>query len=210
MRTGLVASALLVAAFLPSWARAQNRVSVEIGGVVSAYDLSTAPGASRSGIRPASNVPDPSSMTPMSSMAVAGVSTTRNPAGAIAAAEVRPSILTDGGLLFAVGFRAGKAGLGDGATALVGGDVSIGYQHRFGIFVPFVKGMFGFNSYDQIGNSRGHIMDLRLDAVLGSRIYVTPKAFLAAAAFAGWGDRYGGTLSIGADLVQFHRRGVMP
>jgi len=210
MRTGLVASALLVAALSPSAARAQNRVSVEIGGVVSAYDLDTAPGASRSGIRPASTIPDPTSMTPMS-MAVAGVSTSgHNPAGAIAAAEVRPSILTDGGLLFAVGFRAGKAGLGDGATALVGGDLSIGYQHRFGHFVPFIKGMFGFNSYDEIGNPRGHIMDLRLDAVVGTRLYVTPKAFLAAAAFAGWGDRYGGTLSVGADLVQFYRRGVMP
>jgi hypothetical protein len=210
MRTGLVASALLVAALSPSAARAQNRVSVEIGGVVSAYDLDTAPGASRSGIRPASTIPDPTSMTPMS-MAVAGVSTSgNNPTGAIAAAEVRPSISTDAGLLFAVGFRAGKAGIGDGSTALVGGDLSIGYQHRFGAFVPFVKGMFGFNSYDQIGNPRGHIMDLRLDAVLGTRLYVTPKAFLAAAAFAGWGDRYGGTLSVGADLVQFYRRGVMP
>jgi hypothetical protein len=123
---------------------------------------------------------------------------------------VRPSISTDAGLLFAVGFRAGKAGLGEGSTSLVGGDLSIGYQHRFGHFVPFIKGMFGFNSYDDINNPRGHVMDLRLDAVLGTRLYVTPKAFLAAAAFAGWGDRYGGTVSVGADLVQFYRRGVMP
>jgi len=150
-------------------------------------------------------------MQPPMPTAVAGASTSpHNPTQAIAAAEVRPSILTDAGLLFAVGFRAGKAGLGEGSTSLVGGDVSVGYQHRFGPFVPFIKAMFGFNTYDQIGNPRGHEMDLRLDAVLGTRLYVTPKAFLAAAAFAGWGDRYGGTLSVGADLVQFYRRGVMP
>jgi hypothetical protein len=209
MRTYVVASLLLAAASWPSWARAQNRVSVEIGGMISAYDLgSTSDGVSRGALRPASNIPDaPQSAAVADSMVS---SSGRGPTQAIAAAEVRPSILTDMGLMFAVGFRAGKAGFGDGSTSLVGGDLSIGFQHRFGPFVPFVRGMFGFNSYDQIGNPRGHETDLRIDAVLGSRLYVTSKAFLAAAAFAGWGDRYGGTLSIGADLVQFYRRGVMP
>jgi hypothetical protein len=132
------------------------------------------------------------------------------PGGGIAAAEIRPSVITDGGFLFAVGFRAGKAGFGDGSTALVGGDLSLGYQHRFGAFVPFVTGRFGFNSYDTIGNPLEHTTDLRLDAVLGTRLYVSTKTFLSASAFAGMGDRYGAAIALGGDIVQFYRRGVMP
>jgi hypothetical protein len=33
---------------------------------------------------------------------------------------------------------------------------------------------------------------------------------VSASAFAGWGDRYGGSLSVGGDIVQIFRRGVMP
>jgi hypothetical protein len=202
MRTCVIASALLVAALWPSWARAQSRVSVEVGGMVSAYDLDTGPAVSRGAVTAQSNVP---------SVAATTASSSPTPSGGIAAAEVRPSILTDSGLLFAVGFRAGKAGFGDGSTALVGGDVSVGFQHRFGPFLPFVKAMFGFNSYDKIGNLQTpHQTDLRLDAVLGSRIYVSDKLFLSASAFAGWGDRYGAALAVGGDVVQFFRRGVMP
>jgi hypothetical protein len=176
--------------------------------MVSAYDFDTPPGSTRGALRPASMIPGQSSS---SSTAVASVSSSAPvPGGGIAAAEVRPSILTDAGFLFAVGFRAGKAGFGDGSTSLVGGDLSLGYQHRFGIFIPFVKAMFGFNSYDTIGNTQEHTTDLRLDAVIGSRLYVSQKMFLSASAFAGWGDRYGAALAVGADVVQFFRRGVMP
>lgn len=207
MRTCVVVSALLVAALLPSWARAQSRVSVEVGGVVSAYDFDTGPGSTRGALRPASMVPGTGGNTAVNSVSS---SSSPIPGSGIAAAEVRPSILTDTGFLFAVGFRAGKAGFGNGSTALVGGDVSIGYQHRFGIFVPFIKAMFGFNSYDTIGSPEDHTTDLRLDAVVGSRLYVSQKLYLSASGFAGWGDRYGAALAVGADVVQFFRRGVMP
>jgi hypothetical protein len=168
--------------------------------MVSAYDLDTGPGVSRGAISAQAASVASTSGSPAS------------PAAGIAAAEVRPSILLDSGLIFAVGFRAGKAGLGDGSTALVGGDLSVGFQHRFGPFIPFIKAMFGFNSYDQIGNTvmPSHVTDLRLDAVVGTRLYVTRKMFLAASGFAGWGDRYGAALAVGGDVVQFFRRGVMP
>jgi hypothetical protein len=209
MKPCVVASAFLLAALSPSWSRAQSRVSVEVGGMVSAYDVASGPGVARGAVR----VPDP----PPSTATVASASTTSSVSGgpstptqAIAAFEVRPTITLEGGFLMAVGFRAGQAGLGDNGASLVGGDLALGYQHRFGHFLPFIKGVFGFNSYDFKGSSSGHQTDLRVDAVLGTRLYVSQRIFLAAAAFAGWGDRYGGTLSIGGDVVQVFRRGVMP
>jgi hypothetical protein len=51
---------------------------------------------------------------------------------------------------------------------------------------------------------------LRLDAVLGSRLYLSQRMYVAAAAFAGLGDRYGASLSVGGDVVQVFRRGRMP
>lgn len=205
MRTAcVVASALFFAVALPASARAQSRVSIEVGGAVSAYDLNgnSGPALTRGAIR----VPDP---------AVAGVggngpsSSSHGYADGIVVAEVRPSIALDSGFLLAVGFRAGQAGLGDSGRSLVGGDLSIGFQHRWGRLLPFIKGLFGFNSYD-IPGSPSHQTDLRADAVLGSRLYVTNRLFLAAAAFAGYGDQYGGSLSVGADVVQIFRRGVLP
>jgi hypothetical protein len=194
----VVASVFLLAASSSMSARAQSRVSIEVGGIVSAYDVNTGPAVSRGAVR----TPD----------SLAGATTTggEGPTQAIAAFEVRPTITLEKGFLMGVGFRVGQAGLGDGGSSLVGGDLSLGYQHRFGRFMPFIKGMFGFNSYDTAGTSSGHTNDLRLDAVLGGRLYIANRMFIAASAFAGWGDRYGGTLSVGGDVVQFYRRGAMP
>lgn len=200
----VVASALLLGLLSPSQARAQSRVSIEVGGAVSAYDLNSGPGVARGAIR----IPDSSGAPGVGGN---GVTTGGAPYDGIAVAEVRPTIFLDSGLLVGVGFRAGQAGLGDGGTSLVGGDLSLGFQHRFGVFIPFIKGMFGFNSYDVSNQPAApHQTDLRLDAVVGSRLYLSQKFFLSAAVFAGWGDRYGGTVSVGADVVQMFRRGVMP
>jgi hypothetical protein len=133
-----------------------------------------------------------------------------SPSQGIAAFEVRPTVTLDNGFLMGVGFRVGQAGLGDAGSSLVGADIGLGFQHRFGQFMPFIKGVFGVNSYDVVGSVTAHQTDLRLDAVLGSRLYLSRRMYIAAAAFAGFGDRYGGTLSVGGDVVQVFRRGAMP
>ena len=48
MRTCAIATALVIAALCSSRAQAQSRVSVELGGIVSAYDVQSAPGATAS------------------------------------------------------------------------------------------------------------------------------------------------------------------
>lgn len=199
MRVRLLASAMLVTVLSASGAHAQSRVSVEVGGMVSAYSFDN-------------NGNTAVARSALSSSAINSTSSSMSttPGAGIAAAEVRPSVLMDNGFLFAVGFRAGKAGFGSASTALVGGDVSIGYQHRFGRFIPFIKGMVGMNSYDDFQDSIIHHTDLRADAVIGSRLYLTQRMFVSASAFAGWGDRYGATLGVGGDVVQFYHRGVMP
>ena len=53
MKTCVVAMALLVAALCSARARAQSRVSVEVGGIVSAYDVQSGPASSQSGLRAA-------------------------------------------------------------------------------------------------------------------------------------------------------------
>jgi hypothetical protein len=168
--------------------------------MLSAYDVSPGAGVARGAL----------STTPNSVASSSSGSSAGTPTQAIAAAEVRPTITLDNGFLMGVGFRAGQAGLGDNGSSLVGGDLSVGYQHKFGHFMPFIKAMFGFNSYDVAGTTSGHQTDLRLDAVLGSRLYVSRKLYVSAAAFAGWGDRYGASVAVGGDVVQFFRRGVMP
>ena len=198
MKTCVVATALLTAALCPSRARAQSRVSVEVGGIVSAYDVQTGPGSSRSGLRTPDSV---------NGAVVSGGSS--SPSQAIAAFEVRPTVTLDNGFLMGVGFRVGEAGLGDSGSSLVGADIALGYQHRFGRFLPFLKGMFGINSYDLPGVAN-HQNDLRADAVLGSRLYVSQRMYVSASAFAGYGDRYGAALSVGGDVIQMFRRGVMP
>jgi hypothetical protein len=199
MKACVVATALVTAALCPSRAHAQSRVSVEIGGVVSAYDVQSGPATSRAGLRTPDSV---------NGAVVSGGSS--GPAQAIAAFEVRPTITLESGFLMGVGFRVGEAGLGDSGGSLVGADIALGYQRRFGHFLPFIKGEFGINSYDVRGVDVGHQNDLRVDAVLGSRLYLSQRLFVSASAFAGWGDRYGAALSVGGDVVQLFRRGVMP
>jgi hypothetical protein len=218
MRTCAIATALVVAALCSSRAQAQSRVSVELGGMVSAYDVQSAPGATasaaalRSGLRmPNVHVPDP----PASSTGTGGNGVMSGGGGlaasqGIAAFEVRPTVTLDNGFLMGVGFRVGQAGLGDVNSSLVGADIALGFQHRFGPFLPFLKGMFGINSYDIPGTTVGHQNDLRLDAVLGSRLYLSQRMYVSAAAFAGFGDRYGATVAIGGDVVQVFKKGVMP
>ena len=206
MKTCVVATAFVFAALYTTRAHGQSRVSVEIGGIVSAYDVPSAPGAGVA--RGAIRVPDSSGGT--GGNAVAGGGTVGAASQGIAAFEVRPTVTLDNGFLMGIGFRVGQAGLGDVNSSLVGADVALGFQHKFGPFMPFLRGIFGLNSYDIPGTAIGHQTDLRLDAELGSRLYVSQRMFIAAAAFAGWGDRYGATVSVGGDIVQIFRRGVMP
>lgn len=202
MKPCVVASALLLAALSPSLARAQHRVSVEVGGMVSAYNVESAPGVASGAVR----VPDSAGTGGNSAVG-------HNPGSGIAAFEIRPTITLESGFLFGVGFRAGQAGISGasgGSSSLVGSDVAVGFQHKFGRFLPFVKAQFGLNSYDFPGGASGHQTDWRLDAVLGSRLYLSHKLFVSASAFAGWGDRYGGSIAVGGDVVQYFRRGALP
>ena len=205
MRTCIVATAMLLAALSPARARAQSRVSVELGGMISAYDVPSGPaaGVSRGAIR----VPD---STGTGGNAVVGGGAEPASQG-IAAFEVRPTVTLESGFLMGVGFRVGQAGLGDVGSSLFGADLALGFQHRFGHFMPFLRGVFGVNSYD-IPNTAGagHQTDLILDAELGSRLYVSQRMFISASAFAGFGERYGAALMVGGDVVQIFRRGVMP
>ena len=212
MRTCAIATALVIAALCSSRAQAQSRVSVELGGIVSAYDVQSAPGAtaSRAAItRSAIHVPEPTSSGTGGNGVSAGGGVPLASQG-IAAFEVRPTVTLDNGFLMGVGFRVGQAGLGDVNSSLVGADIALGFQHKFGPFLPFLKGMFGINSYDVPGTTTGHQNDLRLDAVLGSRLYLSQRVYVSAAAFAGFGDRYGATVAIGGDVVQVFKKGVMP
>ncbi|HEX6837372.1 MAG TPA: hypothetical protein VF334_12410 [Polyangia bacterium] len=206
MRTSVVATAFVFAALYTTRAHGQSRVSVEVGGIVSAYDVQSAPGAGVS--RGAITVPNPPGGTGGNAASAGG-----GPAAAssgIAAFEVRPTVTLEGGFLMGVGFRVGQAGLGDVNSSLVGADIALGFQHKFGPFMPFLRGIFGINSYDIPNTLTGHQTDLRLDAELGSRLYLSRRMFVSAAAFAGWGDRYGATVSVGGDVVQIFHRGVMP
>lgn len=206
MRTSVVATAFIIAAIYTTRAHGQSRVSVEVGGIVSAYDVQSAPGAGVS--RGAVTVPNPTSAGTGGNAVVGGG--TAPASQGIAAFEVRPTVTLDGGFLMGVGFRVGQAGLGDVSSSLVGADIALGFQHKFGPFMPFLRGIFGINSYDIPGTTVGHQTDLRLDAEVGSRLYLSRRMFVAAAAFAGWGDRYGATVSVGGDVVQIFHRGVMP
>lgn len=208
MRTSVVATAFIFAALYTTRAHGQSRVSVEVGGIVSAYDVQSAPGAGVN--RGAITVPNPTSAgTGGNGVAGSGGGGPLASQG-IAAFEVRPTVTLDGGFLMGVGFRVGQAGLGDVNSSLVGADIALGFQHKFGPFMPFVRGIFGINSYDIPGAVVGHQTDLRVDGEVGSRLYLSRRMFVAAAAFAGWGDRYGATVSVGGDVVQIFRRGVMP
>jgi hypothetical protein len=191
MKTGIVVAAVFAGSLLPISAQAQHRVSIEVGGMMSAYSVSayptnSGPGATQSGLRVATSTTGTGG----------NVATGDQPTNAIAAFEMRPTVTLNSGLLFGVGLRIGQAGLGSGSKQLTGTDAALGYARRFGPFLPFIKFVFGFNGYE-------YHTDFRADAVLGSRFYVMPRTYVAAAAFGGYGDLYGGTLSVGGDLVLF-------
>jgi hypothetical protein len=212
MRTWVVASAVLLGAAWTSTARAQSRVSVEVGGAFSAYDLGpgAATGSNHSALTTSSMLPMPTLGTTSVGGTSAGQPHDVN--SGIGVFEVRPTVILERGLLFGVGFRDGTAGFGKGSSNLVGGDVSIGYAHRFGRFLPFIKGMFGFNNYDALdGNlTQPKRTDIRLDAVVGTRLYVSQRLFLSASAFGGLGDQFGGAIAVGGDVVQIFHRGWLP
>jgi hypothetical protein len=211
MRTWLVASAVFLGAWWTPAAHAQSRVSIEVGGAFSSYDLGgSTTGASHSALSTASMIPMPTSS--MGSVAGAVAGQPRDVGSGIGVFEVRPTVILERGLLFAVGFRDGTAGFGRGSTNLVGGDVSLGYARRFGRFLPFIKGMFGFNNYDSLDGSvtQPKRTDIRLDAVLGTRLYVSQRLYVSASAFGGLGDQFGGAIAVGGDVVQIFHRGYLP
>lgn len=211
MNTALfVASASCLAFALSTSARAQSRVSIEVGGVISAYDLGArhGPATLQGALRAVHSGGVGGNSDVGSNGGVGSNGDSRRPYG-IAVAEVRPTITLDSGFLMGVGFRAGQAGLGDGGGGLIGGDLSLGFAHPIGPLLPFIKGMFGFNNYSLPGEV-AHRTDLRADAVLGTRLYVSDRLYVSAAAFAGWGDQYGGTLAIGADVVRILTQGELP
>jgi hypothetical protein len=211
MRIWVVASAVFLGGWWSAAAHAQSRVSIEVGGAVSAYDLSgPSTASSHSALSTQSMLPMPSSGT--SSVASVMGSQPNDVANGIGVFEVRPTVILEKGLLFAVGFRDGTAGFGHNSVNLVGGDISLGYAHRFGRFIPFIKGMFGFNNYDALDGNQAapKRTDLRLDAVLGTRLYVCQRLFLSVSAFGGLGDQFGGALAVGGDVVQIFHRGWLP
>ena len=130
MKTCVVATALLIGALSPARVSAQNRVSVELGGLISAYDVPSGPAVARGAIR----VPD-STGTGGNAVSSGGADTS---AQGLAAFEVRPTVTLENGFLMGVGFRVGQAGLGEVGASLFGADVALGFQHRFGHFMPFV------------------------------------------------------------------------
>jgi hypothetical protein len=211
MRTWVVASAVCLGGLWATAACAHevSYVSLEVGGAVSSYDLGASPtGSSHAALSTASMNP----MVASSSVAAAMSSAPSNVANGIGVFEIRQTVVLEKGLLFAIGFRDGQAGLGRGGTNLVGGDVSLGYACRWGRFLPFITGRFGFNNYDALDGNQASPKrtDLRLDAVIGTRLYVAKRMYLLASAFGGLGDQFGGAVAVGGDIVQIYRRGRLP
>src|SRR5262245_42802435 len=98
MRTCVVATAILLTALCSPRARAQSRVSIELGGVVSAYDVQrgSGVGATSAGLHigPQSTVPGGTTGTggnAASSATVSGGSSSSF-SSAIGAFEIRPTV----------------------------------------------------------------------------------------------------------------------
>jgi hypothetical protein len=208
MRRWLPSPTLLVglAAAFPSTANADSRASFEIGGVVSSSPLDTQAGA-----------PPPMTTTrQINSTAVVTPAPARAPSEPLVAVEVRPTLALDGGLRLSMGFRAGFSGaVSDGSStttgsvSLTGADLSIGYQLPVGLVRPFAEVRMGFNGYSFILDGVPHdFTQFRIDAVLGVRLYVGENVYLSGAAFAGWGDSYGGVIAVGLDVLR--NRGWVP
>ena len=212
----LVAALLLAA--VP--ASADSRFSFEVGGLYSYSPIKT--GATKrqaatenGGVRPSGAEPNTEGNPGTTGNTVSG------PSNSIVGVEVRPTFFLAGGLRIGVGFRAGRTASFGGKsevtpreTSLLGGDLSVGFGHSFGRLLPFVEARFGFNRYDRVPTLDPRIVDsqqqLRLDAVVGARLYLTRSFFLLASVFAGLGDRYGGSLALGFDVVHYRWRGRLP
>lgn len=214
VQRALVAIALLVG----TSARADSRFSFELGGIYSYSPLGKGTGK-----KPATTGNGESPANP-STESTTGGSTgipSAGPSGSIIGFEVRPSFFLAGGLRIGVGFRTGRTAAIGGKnlvtpqqTSLLGGDLSVGFGRPFGRVLPFAEARFGFNRYDQVPSTDPRVVgasqQLRLDAVVGARLYLSRSFFLLAEVFAGLGDRYGGSLALGFDVVHYRWRGRLP
>ena len=198
MRAGLVSYLSLLGALstADAVALADSRVSFELGGVYSSS--------------PMGEPPDSRRISSAGGQSAPGGAVTDG----IVGVELRPSFLVAGGMRIAVGFRSGESRAevpGTSRVSLVGGDVSLGYGPTVGWLLPFGELRFGFNSYDTIfGVTNTRTDQLRLDGVLGARLYFSSAMYLVGSVFAGYGDRYGGTLGLGLDVVRYRYRGNLP
>jgi hypothetical protein len=196
-----LAAALAIA---PAAARADAQISMEVGGLYASAGM-------------------PQSMLDMAKQSAlvqqgstgAGFSSFEQPGNGILGVDVRPTFAFGRGLRVGVGFRTGETvGGGDNAphATVFGGDVSLGFQRFFGQrFQPYIEARFGFNSYDYAQNGvSGHAEQLRIDGVLGSRVYLSKALFINASAFGGWGDQWGATVGLGFDVLRMRSRGVLP
>ena len=208
IQRAVVAAALLVG----TSARADSRFSFELGGIYSYSPLST--GKKQATTANGETKPANLEASPDSTSTGSTGTTTSGPSSSIVGFEVRPSFFLAGGLRIGVGFRAGRTAAIGGKnlitpqqTSLLGGDLSIGFGRQFGRLLPFAEARFGFNRYDRVPIADTHILDskqqLRLDAVVGARLYLSRTFFLLAEVFAGLGDRYGGSLALGFDVVHY-------
>jgi hypothetical protein len=190
-------------AFAPTAARADAQISFEVEAL---YASAPQPQSMLDSARQ-------SALVQMGSSAPI-VTTAPTLGSGILGVEVRPTFGFGRGLRVGVGFRTGEtAGGGDNAqqATVFGGDVSLGFQRLFGRFQPYVEARFGFNAYDwSVNGVAAHAEQLRLDGVLGTRLYLTQALFLNACAFGGWGDQYGATVGLGFDMVRMRQRGVLP
>lgn len=215
VQRALVAAALLVG----TSARADSRFSFELGGIYSFSPLSTG----KKQATPAKGDTPPANLdaSPESTSGGSTGTPLRGPSGSIIGFEVRPSFFLAGGLRIGVGFRTGRTAAIGGKnlvtpqqTSLLGGDLSVGFGRSFGRLLPFAEARFGFNRYDRVPTDNARVLDsrqqLRLDAVVGARLYLSRSFFLLAEVFAGLGDRYGGSLALGFDVVHYRWRGRLP
>ncbi|HEX2573763.1 MAG TPA: hypothetical protein VH877_29710 [Polyangia bacterium] len=203
-------------------ARADSRFSFELGGLYSYSPLSTGGGKKQTTTANGETRPANSDVSNESTTGTgSGGTTVPGPSNSIVGFEVRPSFFLAGGLRIGVGFRAGRtAAIGGKSlvtpqqTSLLGGDLSVGFGRTFGRLLPFAEARFGFNRYDKVPTADSHVLDskqqLRLDAVVGARLYLSRSFFLLAEVFAGLGDRYGGSLALGFDVVHYRWRGRLP
>ena len=212
MRRSLAGIGVVAAiAALAGPATADSRVSFELGGL---YSFSPVDDGSAMGTSRQINTAMGSTATP---------TVLRMPSDGLYGVDFRPVFSLAGGMRISIGFRAGS-GTGNGSVeeggttsrmtnvSLVGGDVSLGYGRFFGKLLPYGEVRAGFNSYDLTAENsqRYRVEQLRVDGVLGARLYLSDAFYVSAAAFGGFGDRYGAQLGLGFDILHYRHRGAMP